>query len=121
LGSIWYLLIYIAPGVLTGLVIVLLVPLWTTPAAGASGAICGVLGAFMALRLPHWTLQGRRNVALPTIEPVSMIGVVIWFLIRTPSARPDRTSALMWHVIPFLTAWTVVHFRGQLDGSREMD
>jgi membrane associated rhomboid family serine protease len=116
-GSIRYLLIYLASGVLTGIVIVLLVPVWTSPMVGASGAICGVLGAFMALRLTHGALEGHRKIALLTIEGMAIIGVVVWLVVRTSSASPDRMSALMWHALPFLAAWTVVHFRRHLHGS----
>jgi membrane associated rhomboid family serine protease len=105
MGSRRFLLAYLASGVLTGLVIVYLGPHWTKPAAGASGAISGILGAFLALRLPRWPVRDRRNLAVLAIESACLVGIVAWLLVRTQPRVPDRMSALMWHLIPFLAGW----------------
>jgi membrane associated rhomboid family serine protease len=108
MGSRRFLFSYLASGVLTGLVIVLLGPHWTKPAAGASGAISGVLGAFLALRLPPWPARDRRSLAVPAVESACALGVVSWLLLRSSLGVPDRMSALMWHLIPFLAGWVCV-------------
>jgi membrane associated rhomboid family serine protease len=113
MGSRRFLVTYLASGVLTGLVIVLLGPHWTKPVAGASGAISGVLGAFLALRLPRWPVRDRRSLAVPALESACILGVVAWLLLRSPPAVPDRMSALMWHLIPFLAGWAGVRMGGR--------
>jgi membrane associated rhomboid family serine protease len=105
IGSKRFLFTYLASGVLTGLVIVILGPHWTKPAAGASGAICGILGVFLASRLPRWRMRDRRNLAVLAVESSCLLDVVAWLLVRTPPQVPDRMSALMWHLIPFLAGW----------------
>jgi membrane associated rhomboid family serine protease len=105
MGTERFLFTYVASGVVTGLVIVVLGLHWTRPAAGASGAISGILGAFLALRLPRWPTRDRRNLAVLAIESACLLGVVGWLLVRTPPQVPDRISALMWHLIPFLAGW----------------
>jgi membrane associated rhomboid family serine protease len=108
IGTARFLFAYVAAGVVTGLVIVFLVPHWTTPVAGASGAISGILGLFLALRLPRWPLSDRRNLAILATESAFLLGIVAWLLVRTPPQVPDRMSALMWHLIPFLAGWNWV-------------
>jgi membrane associated rhomboid family serine protease len=108
MGSRRFLFTYLASGAFTGLVIVSLGPHWTKPAAGASGAISGVLGAFLALRLPRWPVLDRRNLAVSATESACIFAVVSWLLHRSPPRLPDRMSALMWHFIPFLAAWACV-------------
>jgi len=121
MASVRLLLTYLASGVFTGLVIILLGRHWTTPVAGASGAICGLLGAFMAIRLPRWPILDPRNIAILAVEGISTISVTSWFLVRTPPRMPDRMSALMWHLIPFLTAWIIVRISRQIGGMRKED
>ena len=111
MGTKRFLFAYVASGVVTGLVVVALGPHWTRPAAGASGAISGILGAFLALRLPRWPMRDRRNLAVLAIESACLLGVVAWLLVRTPPQVPDRMSALMWHLIPFLAGWLWVRAR----------
>jgi membrane associated rhomboid family serine protease len=105
MGTKRFLFAYLASGVVTGLVVVSLGPHRTKPAAGASGAISGILGAFLALCLPRWPMGDRRNLAVLGIELACLLGVIAWFLGRIPPPEPDRMSALMWHLTPFLAGW----------------
>jgi hypothetical protein len=106
MGTRRFAFAYLASGVVTGLTIVLLVPLSTKPAAGASGAICGALGALLALRLPRWPFRDRRNLVALAIESVCLLGVATWLHGRTPPPKhPDHLAALMWHALPFLAGW----------------
>jgi membrane associated rhomboid family serine protease len=114
MGTKRFLFTYVASGVLTGLVIVFLGHHWTRPAVGASGAISGILGAFLALRLPRWHMRDRRNLAVLAIESACLLGVVVWLLVLTPPQVPDRMSALMFHLIPFLACWLWVRVRRQV-------
>jgi membrane associated rhomboid family serine protease len=118
MGARRFLSAYLASGLFTGLVIVALVPHWTKPVVGASGAISGVLGAFLALHSPRRPFLDRRNLALLTVESATLLGVVAWLLGRTTPQAPDRVSALMWHLLPFVMGWAAVlagrcvHHRG---------
>jgi membrane associated rhomboid family serine protease len=115
MGTRRFALAYLASGVVTGLVIVLLAPFWTKPVVGASGAICGVFGAFLALRLACWPVRDRRNLVALALESVCLLGVVAWLLGRTPPPpQPDRLTALMWHAIPLLVGWLWVRVRRQV-------
>jgi len=108
MGSDRFAFAYICSGVLTGLAIVLIEPNWTKPAAGASGAICGTFAAFLALGLSGSPVRDRLNPVILAIESACLLGVTAWFLNRTPPPVPDRTSALMWHLIPFMAGWLCV-------------
>jgi membrane associated rhomboid family serine protease len=114
MGTRRFLSTYVASGVVTGLVVVFLGPHWTRPAAGASGAIGGMLGSFLALRLPRRAALDRRDLAVLAIESACLLGVVTWLLVRTLARVPDRMSALMWHLIPFLAGWLWVRARRRL-------
>jgi membrane associated rhomboid family serine protease len=105
MGSDRFAFAYISSGVLTGLATVLIGPNWTKPVAGASGAICGTFGAFLALGLAGTPVRDRRNPVILAVESACLLGVTVWFLNRTPPPVPDRTSALMWHLIPFMEGW----------------
>jgi membrane associated rhomboid family serine protease len=111
MGRKRFLLVYFISGVVAGLVMAFLCPHWKTPFAGASGAISGILGAFSALQLPRWRVRDHRNLAVLAIESACLISIVAWLIVRTPSPAPDRASALMWHLIPFLAAWAWIRAR----------
>jgi membrane associated rhomboid family serine protease len=102
MGTRRFVFAYVASGVVCGLAVVLLGPHWTKPAAGASGAIGGVFGAFLSLRLPVWPALDRRNLVALSIESACLIGVAAWLLLPTTPPKPDRPSALMFHLIPIL-------------------
>jgi membrane associated rhomboid family serine protease len=108
MGSRRFLITYLVSGVFTGLVIAFLVPGWTTPAVGASGAICGMLGAFLAARLPPWPVYDRRSLTMLGAEAGCGLCVLSWLILRSPPQVPGRLTSLMWHVIPFFAGWVYI-------------
>ena len=83
LGHFFYLGFYIACGVLASAAHVLANPLSTVPAVGASGAIAGVMGAYM-VRFP----RARIVTLIPifffftTIEIPALLMLFYWFAIQ---------------------------------------
>jgi membrane associated rhomboid family serine protease len=108
MGHARFLSTYLASGAFCGVGIAWLCPDSTTPMVGASGAICGLLGAFLALRIPRWPTWDRRNLAVLAVETACALGVVIVLVAWTPPRTPDRMSSFLWHLLPFLTAWLLV-------------
>jgi membrane associated rhomboid family serine protease len=82
-GHFGYLLFYIACGVLANLAQIAIDPGSTVPAIGASGAIAGVLGAYLVL-FPHARVRTivliGFIVLIPRIPAMLLIGV--WFGIQ---------------------------------------
>lgn len=75
------------------------------PAAGASLAIAGIVGAYAALRWssePHFRMQCLMVFAL---EVASVAGVSVWLAFRVVPAAPDVTCSVMYHFVPFLVMW----------------
>ena len=79
-GRLWYLLFYLAGGVVAGLTQVLIDPHSTNPLIGASGAIAAVLGAYLVL------FPGARVLSLvflgffyQLINVPALIVLVLWF------------------------------------------
>lgn len=76
LGHVRYALLYVLAGLCAVAVHVLLAPAGTLPLVGASGAIAGVLGAYV-LRFPHariitWVLAGIAEVP-------AFVFLFVWF------------------------------------------
>jgi membrane associated rhomboid family serine protease len=114
IGSRRFAIAYLASGVVCGISIALLIPSSPKPVGGASGAICGVLGGFLALR---WSVPHRWRMPFVLVETAAALGLAVWLVLRTPHAAPDRLCALMWHLIPFLAGWLWVRWgRGRLRG-----
>jgi len=91
MGTRRFLFAYLDSGVVTGLVIVFIGPHWTKPVAGASGAISGVLGAVLALRLPRRPFRDRRNLVVLAIESTSLLGQTSP---RVPERAQDPTGVV---------------------------
>jgi membrane associated rhomboid family serine protease len=108
LGTKRFALTYLSFGVITGITIVALIPHWTSPMVGASGAISGVLGAFLAQHFSRRIRQAGCNVPFLLLEVLSWLAVAAWFVTRRIPAAPDLPSSVAWHLIPFLLAWTSV-------------
>ena len=95
-GHVGYLLFYFVCGVLAGLAQVAIDPSSTVPSVGASGAIAGVLGAYLVI---FGSAQVRTLVfigpiiLLPRIPAMFLIG--FWFITQLVSgigALTDRTQ-----------------------------
>jgi membrane associated rhomboid family serine protease len=111
MGARGFALSYVASGIVCGIAIVLLGPGWTRPFVGASGAISGVLGSCPASRIESGTRWG----SLLLVGELASAIVVLLGLLRASPPEPDRWSALMWHLIPFVVGWLWVRW-GRLAG-----
>lgn len=121
MGRGWYVLFYFGCGYAAGYGFALLDPSSTTPLVGASGAIAGVLGAylvlyprarvwglipflfFIPLRVPAWLMLGMWFVlqalystgyGTSTAGDVAYVAHVIGFIIGALLALPLRSRAL---------------------------
>jgi membrane associated rhomboid family serine protease len=103
LGPIGFLAFYLVAGLVAAAAQVLADPSSTIPFIGASGAIAGVMGAYLV-----WFPRARINT-------VFFVIVVVWFKV------PARWLLLVWFVLQFFTgpnsdvAW-VAHVGGFLFG-----
>lgn len=111
MGTKRFALTYLTFGVIAGMIIVAIIPHWTRPMVGASGAISGILGAFLALRFSERLGQRISTVVTLMLEAIPLLAVVVWFVTRDIPPEPDRASSLAWHLIPFLLAWYSVRIR----------
>ncbi len=105
MGTKRFALTYLAFGIISGVVLVAIIPHWAGPMVGASGAISGILGAFLARRFSERTGPGRRSVVDFLLEAMPLLSAAAWFIARDVPSEPDRASAAAWHLIPFLAAW----------------
>jgi membrane associated rhomboid family serine protease len=113
LGPVRFLLLYLLCGIAAALTQALTDPAAEVPMIGASGAIAGVLGAYLVL-------QPRANVAvllwiiifvrLITLPAVVLLG--IWFALQLLSAlsmQPGEAGVAFWaHVGGFLSGMALV-------------
>jgi membrane associated rhomboid family serine protease len=113
LGSARYLVLYLACGVAAALTQALVEPASQIPMIGASGAIAGVLGAYLILN-PRgnivvfvWFFIFVRLISLPAIL---LLG--LWFLLQLASglsATPGQPGIAFWaHVGGFLAGACLV-------------
>jgi len=111
-GSLRFLLVYVAAGIVAALGFILAHPGSTTPLIGASGAIAGVLGSYLVL------FPGRMviSVVLFTLVPVpAFIFLGLWFLLQF--AVTDPGVAWEAHVSGFIFGMALsLLFRGALLG-----
>jgi rhomboid family protein len=90
-GHVYYLLFYLVCGVLANLAQVMIAPASTVPSLGASGAIAGVLGAYLVL----FPLANVRTlvrigwvILLPSIPAYLMLGG--WFVLQLLSSLASQ-------------------------------
>ncbi|MBI5157746.1 MAG: rhomboid family intramembrane serine protease [Acidimicrobiia bacterium] len=98
-GHIGFAIFYVAAGIVATLGFVVLQPSTTVPLVGASGAIAGVMGAYLVLFPRHLvlTLIFIRAVAIPAVA-----FLVIWFFSQFLFAGGDSGIAWEAHVAGFL-------------------
>lgn len=84
LGHVKYFFFYIACGVLAGLAHVFFNPNSTTPTVGASGAVAGVLGAYMVMfpRARVLTLVFL-GIFIRMMEVPAAVLLVVWFVMQS--------------------------------------
>jgi membrane associated rhomboid family serine protease len=83
LGHGKYLLFYLACGMAAGLAQVLVDPSSRVPTVGASGAIAGVMGAYM-VKFPHSRIRTLIFIFLfiTTVDVPAWLMLIYWFLIQ---------------------------------------
>ncbi len=83
LGSWKFLLFYLLAGVAAGLVHVIVNPLSRVPTVGASGAIAGVMGAYM-IKFPHSRILTLIPIFLffTTVEIPAFLILVYWLFLQ---------------------------------------
>jgi membrane associated rhomboid family serine protease len=109
-GSVRFFLVYIAAGIAAALGFILLHPESTTPLVGASGAIAGVLGAYLVLFPKRWVISFVVITLLP-VPAVVFLG--LWFVLQF--AVNDSGVAWEAHVVGFVFGAALsLLFRGPL-------
>jgi membrane associated rhomboid family serine protease len=83
MGSLGYLLFYMVCGVVSGLTQAFIAPTSTIPAIGASGAIAGVLAAYLLLYPRSKVLTLVPILIIPWFMNIpAVIFIAIWFLLQ---------------------------------------
>ncbi|MEO8659154.1 MAG: rhomboid family intramembrane serine protease [Bryobacteraceae bacterium] len=116
LGKVQYVVFYLACGVAAALTQVLLDPGSRIPILGASGAIAGVMGAYV-VKFPHSRITTLVALFIfwTTIEVPAYIILVYWFVIQLFSGAATITShsqgGVAWfaHVGGFLTGILLIY------------
>jgi len=113
LGHLAYLLFYLGCGLLASTAHILANPASVIPAVGASGAIAGVMGAYL-VRFPYarivtlvWIF-----VFVTTIEVPAVLMLVYWFAIQFASGAADTGGVAWWaHVGGFVAGAILIWSR----------
>jgi membrane associated rhomboid family serine protease len=87
LGHVRFLFFYLACGIAAGLVHILVNPFSPVPTVGASGAIAGVMGAYL-IKFPH-----------------ARIVTLVWFFFVTAIDIPAAFLLLYWFAIQFFSGF----------------
>jgi len=99
LGSVRFMLLYVSSGLIGGLAYVLAQPLSAAPAVGASGAIAGVIAAYLVL-FPGATLGSLAPVLfLHVVESTpTLLLLLLWLLTQVFSsvASLTTTTGIAW-------------------------
>lgn len=95
LGHGLYLFVYLIFGLIAAMVYVFMVPASTTAMIGASGAIAGVLGAFLVF-FPFSKIRTLILVVLVNVYSFIIIG--IWFIVQVAAVyfNHDLISGVAW-------------------------
>jgi membrane associated rhomboid family serine protease len=117
LGRVKFILFYLLCGVVASLTHVLFNPNSLVPVIGASGAVSGVMGAYLAL-FP--TARVRTLVfvfiLVTTMDIPASVFLVIWFAFQFLSAGSGSGIAWLAHVGGFIMGFLLVKFF--LDGKK---
>ena len=117
LGHVRYLIFYVLAGYAATFAHAWFSPLSTVPAIGASGAISGVLGAYLVL-FPHSRVLTLIPIVffLQIVEVPAVVLLGLWFLMQLVSgvgslgARADVGGVAFWaHVAGFLAGLFLVN------------
>ena len=111
-GSLKYLLIYLSSGVVGGLAQYVFAPASDIPMLGASGAVAGVLGAYLVF-FPSHRIETLIPMGLFTrvVELPASIMLIYWFVIQlfsgVGSVAVAQVGGVAWwaHVGGFATGW----------------
>lgn len=128
MGPWRFLLFYMICGAGAGLVHVFFNPDSTVPTIGASGAVSGVLGAYLLL-YPRARVLVLVPLLLiwPIIELPAMLVLGAWFLLQLLSGvgeqGAEQISGVAWwaHVGGFVVGFLLVHFFDQKDQDKHED
>jgi membrane associated rhomboid family serine protease len=103
LGKIRFLLFYLLAGIAASLIHTLFHPLSFTPVLGASGAISGVMGAYLVLypRARIHTLVFL-FILVTTVDIPAAVFLIIWFLFQFFYAGGGEGVAWLAHVGGFI-------------------
>jgi membrane associated rhomboid family serine protease len=120
LGHGKFLLFYLACGCFAGIVHVWTNPYSRIPTIGASGAIAGVMGAYL-IKFPHSRIVTLVPIFffLTTMEISAVVILVYWFIIQIFSgfgsiASASQRGGVAWfaHVGGFIAGMILVHVLG---------
>jgi membrane associated rhomboid family serine protease len=127
LGHVRYLIFYLLCGFMAGYIQYLIYPLSTIPMIGASGAIAGILGAYLAL-FPRSTVVTLVPIFifLTLVEIPAVIFLVLWFFMQFLNGAiaitlvSQVTGGIAWwaHIGGFLTGFFLVHIFKKRQTSR---
>ncbi|MGF1455519.1 MAG: rhomboid family intramembrane serine protease [Alphaproteobacteria bacterium] len=123
MGSVAFLLFYISCGIAAAMAQALLTPDSTIPMIGASGAISGILGAYLFL-YPTARVDVLVFFGFITILPIpAMVVLGVWFAMQLASGvltPPDVPGVAFWAHIGGFAAGVLLHrvFGAQATPSR---
>lgn len=96
-GPLRFLLVYLFSGLIAAVGFIALNPDSITPFIGASGAIAGVLGAYLILFPGRWVISLVVITLLPIPAAVFLgLWFVMQFLVGDPGSPGRRTSSASW-------------------------
>lgn len=118
LGKVRFTLFYLACGVAAALAQAFLGPNSPIPMVGASGALAGVLGAYLVLFPGSRVLVLITTLIITTIEVPAWLMLGYWFVLQVlqgvVSFGPKATGGVAYaaHVGGFVAGWLLVRFIG---------
>ncbi len=121
LGHGKFIIFYLAAGLAAGIVQTLVDPFSTVPIVGASGAIAGVLAAYMVL-FPHARVHTVIFIFFyfTTIRIPAFYILGFWFLMQLTNGLSilgvDTTGGVAWfaHIGGFVAGLVLIHYRKKL-------